>query len=193
MRVKLVIATLLLFLCKTAYAVDNVTVDVIMMIQSVGIEAIKVHEPVATFPGTSRVVKGRSVFKNTGNGPEDFHIKIASTSGGWALQASPGTVPTGAYRLRAIWAVHNATITVPSFDDDDIISTTAQQSSDLVFFSNSAAPSDVGTPVDNGGYNIAQFGIGDNERHLFFRFDAGDTGTTGTSTAWVNVSATPTP
>lgn len=193
MKTKSIIASLFLLLAQAGYAVDNATVDVVMSIQFIGIEGLKVHDPVSVTAGNEKVIKGRSVFKNTGNGSESFRIKVASTTGDWTLQEGNGSVPTNQYRLRAVWAIYNATVTVADFDDDDILTGTYQGSSDTTFFSNTASESNVGTPEEHGAYDIPQFGLGDNERHLFFRFDAGFTGTTGTSTCYVNVSATPTP
>lgn len=178
---------------STLQAADNTTVDVVMSIQSLSVSAIKVFDPVAVVPASAKVVKGRAVFTNDGNGSEDFSIRIASTSGSsWTPETGTGVVPQDAYRLRAIWAVFNATTTTASFDDDDILTTSNQLSSATKFFSGTGTAGNVGTAAVNGGYNVPNTG-GDPQRHLFFRFDSGASGTTGTATAYVNVTATATP
>ena len=183
-------------------AVDNATVDVVMSIQSVDVTGIAVYDPVSTPVATSKVIKaggnpGRAVFSNTGNGTEDFSIRIASTSGSWTpLETSANPVPQNQYRLRAIWAAFYAStnnLATTDFDDDDILTTSNQLSTLFIFFHNGSAPFKLGTPANNGGFNVPVAGVGDNQRHLFFRFDSGAAGTTGSSTAHVNVTATATP
>ena len=62
-----------------------------------------------------------------------------------------------------------------------------------VFFSDSAGPAKVGAAASYDGLNVPISGVGDNQRHLFFRFDSGASGTSGTSTSFVNVTATAAP
>ena len=180
----------------SVFGADNATVDVVMSIQALGVEAIKVHYPVSASTGTSKIVNGRSVFKNTGNVNEDFSIRIASTTGSWTPFTGSSAVPANQYRLRVIWAAHFAdtsSLTTADFDTNDILGTSSQLSSDTVFFKDASDPTRVGIPSVTGGSKVPVFGVGDNERHLFFRFDAGADGTTGSATAFVNVSATATP
>ena len=183
------------FAAKPAYSVDNQTIDIVMSIQSLAVTTVKVYDAVSAVVGASKVITGRAVFSNAGNGNQDFSIRIASTTGagGWTQETGTGVVPQDKYRLRTIWAIYNATTTTASFDDDDILTTSNQMSDSTKFFSNTGTVGNVGTPALYGGYNIPIFGLGDNERHLFFRFDAGALGTSGTATAWVNVTATATP
>ena len=182
-----------LFSAKPGWSVDNQTIDIVMSIQSLDVTAVKVYDAVSAVAGASKVLTGRAVFTNAGNGPQDFSVRIASTSGTWTPYTGASSVPQSQYRLRAIWAVYNATVAASSFDDDDILSGSNQLSSATKFFSGTGSASDVGTAASNGGYSVPISGVGDPQRHLFFRFDAGASGTTGTATAFVNVTATATP
>ena len=182
-------------------AVDNATVDIVMSIQSIDVTGLKVFDAVATDVAASKVVRagsvpGRAVYTNTSNVSEDFSVRIASTSGSWTPFTGTTAVPQDQYRLRAVWAGFFAStmgLVTSDFNDNDILTGSNQLSSSTVFFSESSAVSKVGTPAANGGAGIPVTGVGDNARHLFFRFDSGASGTSGTSTAWVNVTATATP
>lgn len=186
-------------------ATNNLTVDVVMSIESIDMTSVRVLDAVAVPVASSKVVRagsgsGRVVYTNTGNVAVDFSVRIASTTpgtGGWTShESATNPVPASKYRLRAIWAgffASTMSLATSDFDDDDILTSSNQLSTSAVFFSGVAAVGKVGTFATNGGTNVQVAGVGDNARHLFFRFDSGAATTTGSSTANVNVTASAAP
>jgi len=189
---KKVMAGLIVLAMKTL--ATTASVEVVLTIQSLKVESVKVFNAIVTPVGSSKVSNGRAVFRNLGNGTVDFSVRIASTTGAWTPFSGTGVVPQDQYRLRAIWTLFNAVLsTTTSFDDNDILTSVGQLSTSQVFFSDNELPAVVGIPSVNGGFGVQQQGVGDHERHMFFRFDAGASGTTGSVSSFINVSATSSP
>lgn len=189
---KLIMVVSMLLVASSLKAAASV--EVVLTIQNLLVESVKVFNTIFTPVGSSRVSNGRAVFRNLGNGSVDFSVQIASNTGTWTPFTGTGTVPQDQYRLKGIWALFNAVLsTTTSFDNNDIITNTPQISNSTVFFSDNELPAVVGTPAVNGGFAVQALGIGDHERHMFFQFDAGAQGTTGSASTFVNVTATSTP
>jgi hypothetical protein len=183
---------------KKAFTTDNVSVDVVMSIQSVAIEMDKVILPVASNPLTKKLISGRCVVKNTGNVNEDFSLTIASRTAVGSSTWSVVTTTPGAneFQLRAIFAEYKAvpTLTIPMFEEtNDSLSTGSYvAASGSNYWCETCPSGDVGFSSNSAGNNVGVSGLADNQRHLYFRFYPG-TQTTGTTTAWVSVLATATP
>lgn len=171
---------------RWSYGADYTTIDVVLAIQTVNVEGVFTSINIAAPAGGSKV-STRAIIRNPlilGAGNEDFSLRVASQTGTWTLYTNTGAVPQNNYRLKGIWAVYNATLTLSSFDDNDIITASDQISSAIRFFSDTGSSANVGTPAEQGGFNIVPGG----ERSIFFRFDAGAAGTTGSATASVSVT-----
>ena len=189
---KRILASLILLWTTSLYAVESTSVDVVMSIEELSIETIKVLDAIASPAGQSRVINGRTVVRNLSNTNVDFNLHIASTTGSWTPSENMNEVDINRYRLMGAFAVHNATITSADFGDDDIITTLSNGANAVEYWSQTADVSDVGTSALNGGFNVGVEGLADNERHLFVRFDAGAVGTTGSAIAYLNVGVTAT-
>ena len=175
-----------------AQSAENVTIEVLLTIQSVNIEVVGSTSIAVSAPAASSRISARGVIKNvvgSGSGNVDYSVKIASQTGSWTLYTNADAVPQDNYRLRAIWAIWTATMTTADFNDNDILTLSDQASSSTVFFSDSGTAANVGTPAVDGGTNVAP----GSERSIFFRFDSGASGTTGSHSAYVQVSASATP
>ena len=177
-------------------AADNTTVDVVMSIQSVDVTLLNgaTTFTVATAVAAKKIVPPEPAnLRNTGNFFQDYQVKaekIADT-GGWTQNNLTDGSPVGVneYRLRGIWAVFGATITVNSFETDDVITGTSQTSSATRFFSAAGTQANVGTTAANGGFNIPALG----ERSLSLLFESGAATTTGSSAARITITGIATP
>ena len=173
-----------MLLLKPSFSADNASVDVVMTIQSVSIVSLSASSVAIAAPfGGSRVTE-RVVFKNDGNGNENFSVKITSTTGNWTLtQNSPGA---NEYRLSAIWHYYDIKPLANEFQANDILfpEGTYKDSSDTVLF-NDTDPHSTETVK---GFNVSV----DGQRNLFFKFDSPTSGS-GNARAHVNVSATTVP
>lgn len=184
--ITMIMATAVVSVAGIAYCDESAMVDVVMTIQSVSIVNSGAGAIAISAPAGQSKKTDRAIFKNDSNGAENFAVKIGSTTGAWTPKTDTGAVGVNQYRLKGIWAIWTATITVNDFDDNDIITSNNKDSSSTVFFSDTGTQADVGNPAYDGGYNVPV----DSERSIFFRFDAGAVGTTGTSRATISVTAT---
>lgn len=193
-KISLLILTLICFR-GWLQAADSSSVDIVMSIQVLGfqwIESPAGSNEHVTVTIAQNAVDGRRVILSDANMLQDYSIRVASQSStpSWTLETTNATLGMNKYRLRGIWAVNNATITVNSFGTNDIITDTPQTSSATQFFAEGESSSDVGTSDAEGGFSIypSQYA------NLYILVEGAPSGSAvGTLTAvlGITVSATP--
>ena len=181
--------------------------DVVMTVQNVSIYSVSTGPYVVVSTLTSSKIVGPMIYRNDGNGPETFSIKIASNSGSWApittAYSTPNSMPgANQFRLGAIF--HNSAFlpTISEFNDNDIVTSNLLDSSETIFFNDNdplAHLQDTSTPPNNikdqylKGNNIPGLdpnNIFQSQRNLYIRYDAPSSGS-GSVRATLNVVAKP--
>ena len=173
-----------------AFSAETATVDIVMSIQSVSVSNVgSASIAVSGLPGSTKLLP-RAVFRNSGDAPTDFNLRLAVTSGTWVPRTDALAMQVNEFRLRASWGIWNATVTAANFHDNDIVTTVDQKSSSTIFWGTSST---FGDPAFDGGYNVPGNAGFSSERGLWVRFDAGAAGTTGSTKATIYVTGTATP
>ncbi len=162
------------------HATESSNVEILMSVQVLNVELIGGSLEIPIFVKDNTVL-GRSILKNTGNGPEDFALKISKTTEeDWQLvQSDP---QKGEYRLHALWHQWDIFPSQSEFQDNDLLNTQDQTSSNTLFFNDSE------THETNG---VKGMQVQSNEERSLFIWVEGPSSGKGSASAHITVTALP--